>query len=49
MNWAMPCAPAPDPAFGFQLDSCSICAAMMLGVTTWCLWSNKRVRRHHQI
>lgn len=33
MNWAMPCAPAPDPAFGFQLDSCSICAAMMLGVT----------------
>ena len=35
MNCAMPCAPAELPAFGFQLDSWSIWAAMMLGVTTW--------------
>ena len=35
MNCAMPRAPAELPAFGFQLDSWSIWAAMMLGVTTW--------------
>ena len=35
MNWAMPCAPAPEPALGFHPDSWSIWAAMTLGVTTW--------------
>lgn len=29
----MPCAPADEPALGFQLLSASICAAMTLGVT----------------
>ena len=32
MNWAMPCAPADERAFGFHPDSASICAAMIEGV-----------------
>ena len=32
MNWAMPWAPAGDPAFSFQLDSAEIWAAMSAGL-----------------
>jgi hypothetical protein len=32
MNWDIPCAPAGDPAFSFQLDSAAICAAISAGV-----------------